>query len=304
MTNEELVQEIQSGNDVKNNLGILYEQNRRLIFKIVFPFSKMAEIDDLMQEAYFGLVKAVEQYDASDELKFISYLGYHIRNSMREFLQTSRSIRIPAHIVEKVSKYYSVVNEYTNENGENPSDEYIADKLGINAKQYKSLQHAIQKFSTVSFDDPIPGEDNFTVGDTLADKGDTADEAIDNVAMEKAKSDIWKCVDTLDEKTRKLVYAVYKDGMTEIEYAKEKGISCQAASKRMRDAYKLLKKMDKMKECAEIYGVNSLLLYHDTFSFFKYNGMSAVEYSTIKRIEYENGLKKLNNIFDRVAWGL
>ncbi len=303
MTNEELVQEIQAGNDVQNNMGFLYEKNKRLMLQFVFPFAKMAEIDDLMQEAYFGLVKAVEQFDISGELKFTSCLKYHIYNSMRDYLQTSRPIRIPAHIIEKVSKYYSVVNSYKDENGEKPSDEYIINKLGITQRQYKSLQHTIQSFSTVSFDDAIPGNDDLTIGETLADDCDVAEEVIEDVTREKAKSDIWKCVDTLDEKSKELMYAVYKEGMTEIAYAKNKGVSYQAISGRMRSAYRLLKKMDKIKECAEVYGVNNPLLYRDTLSFFKNNGMSAVEYTTMKKIKYEEDLKKLNGIFDEVSWG-
>lgn len=303
MTNEELVQEIQAGNDVQNNMGILYEQNRGLLLNFVFPFLKIAEMDDLMQEAYFGLVKAIEKYDASGELKFTTCLKYHIYNSMRDFLQTSRPIRIPAHIIEKVSKYYSVVNKYKAENGENPSDEYIIDKLGITRHQYKALQHTIQSFSTVSFDDSIPGNDDATIGDTLADECDVAKEVIEDIAMEKARSDIWKCVDMLDEKTKKLVYAVYKEGITEIAYAENEGVSYQAISSRMRSAYRLLKKMDRIRECAEVYGVNYPLLYRDTLSFFRNNGMSAVEYTTMKKMEYEDGLKKINGLFDSVAWG-
>ena len=59
MTNEELVEQIQNGVNVKENMGLLYEQNIGFITKIVHPFSAYAEEEDLMQEAYIGLHKAV-----------------------------------------------------------------------------------------------------------------------------------------------------------------------------------------------------------------------------------------------------
>lgn len=303
MTNEELVKKIKSGIDVQNNMGVLYEQNRGMIFKIVFPFSKMVDIDDLMQEAYFGLVKAVEKYDETREAMFITALGYYIKSAMRDFIQKSRQIRIPQHIIEKMSKFFSVVNKYQDATGEKPSDEYIMNELGITHRQFKSLQNTIHSFSVISFDDEIPNSDGLTIGESIADNSDVAEETIENIAKEKAKSDIWECVDTLDTKSKDLIYAVYMQGMTETAYADEKDLSTTAITNRMRGAYRVLKSMDKMKSAAETYGINNSLLYHDTLSFFKNNGMSAVEYVTMKKIEYEEGLKKLNKVFDSIAWG-
>ena len=60
MTNEELVALIQAGVDVQENMGQLYQQNRNFIVGIALPYSKSCELDDLMQEAYFGLENAVQ----------------------------------------------------------------------------------------------------------------------------------------------------------------------------------------------------------------------------------------------------
>ena len=59
MTNEELVRLIQEGVDIQENMGILYKQNEGFIRTTCNPFSERAELDDLMQEAYFALVDAV-----------------------------------------------------------------------------------------------------------------------------------------------------------------------------------------------------------------------------------------------------
>ena len=88
MTNEELVEQIQQGINVQKNLAILYEQNKGFIYKVVLPFMKYAEADDLLQEGYLGLHEAVYTYKPGDS-KFITYLPYRIRKSCIRYLENS-----------------------------------------------------------------------------------------------------------------------------------------------------------------------------------------------------------------------
>ena len=78
MTNEELVEQIQAGINVKDNLATLYEQNKPFIYSVIKPMMKYADPDDLFQEAYFGLHDAVYAYKPG-EAKFLTYLPWKIR---------------------------------------------------------------------------------------------------------------------------------------------------------------------------------------------------------------------------------
>ena len=82
MTNEELVALIQAGDHVSENMTMLYQQNRRFIAGLALPFSNSVELDDLMQEAYFGLEKAVSKYDPTLGYAFLTYAENHIRLSI------------------------------------------------------------------------------------------------------------------------------------------------------------------------------------------------------------------------------
>ena len=84
MTNEELVEQIQAGINVRSNLEILYEQNKPFIYSVIKPFMKYAEPDDLFQEAYLGLHDAVYAYEPGDS-KFITYLPWKIRKHCIHF---------------------------------------------------------------------------------------------------------------------------------------------------------------------------------------------------------------------------
>lgn len=100
MTNEELVALIQAGVDVQENMGQLYQQNRNFIVKIVLPYSKSCEMDDLMQEAYFGLEKAVQRFEPDRDVLFISYAGIWIRNVIQRYCQNNGNLkRVPVHVV-------------------------------------------------------------------------------------------------------------------------------------------------------------------------------------------------------------
>lgn len=79
MTNEEIVREIQQNINVKDNMGELYQQNLPLIKKLVRPYSKYMEEEDLLQEAFFGLEKAVYSYNEEKEVPFMSYAFFILR---------------------------------------------------------------------------------------------------------------------------------------------------------------------------------------------------------------------------------
>lgn len=79
MTNEQLVQEIQSGNNTKENLATLYQQNKPFIRKVAKAFSRNEyDLDDLMQECYFAIEKAAYSYDVCAEASFLTYASYKL----------------------------------------------------------------------------------------------------------------------------------------------------------------------------------------------------------------------------------
>lgn len=132
MTNEELVALIQAGVDVQENMGQLYQQNRNFIVKIVLPYSKSCEMDDLMQEAYFGLEKAVQRFEPDRDVLFISYAGIWIRNVIQRYCQNNGNLkRVPVHVVVRISKYLRFRDDYRMTVGEEPSDNQYCAFLGI-----------------------------------------------------------------------------------------------------------------------------------------------------------------------------
>lgn len=87
MSNEDLVLMIQRNEDKARHLGELYEQNRGIIAIIAKRYSEYAEIEDLMQESFFGLSEAAARWDPEAGTRFISYASYWIRAAIISYLR-------------------------------------------------------------------------------------------------------------------------------------------------------------------------------------------------------------------------
>lgn len=301
-TNEELVEKIQSGVEVKKNMGLLYEQNKNFIYKCALPYSHRIEIEDLMQEAYFGLLNAVNSFDSSKGAKFLTYAIYHIRNALcNYYYKCGRTKRMPAHLIVKLSAYHHFVYEYEASNGKPPSDEQIQSHLNLSNTQYKSLKNAMTE-STCSLEDIIPGTD-LTVHDGVADEFDIEDAVLNPIADKQVNAEIWESVNSLSPKLKSVIELRYKNGLTQSDVAKELGVSGSRIGQCEHRAFKLLKTDVRMRYAAEYYGYDSGITYSGGKSFFKHHG-SSTEFIALNRIEAEAERKRIQEFFKNIGWSV
>ena len=139
MTNEELVLDYQSGN--KDALEALYSQNIKMIEKIIRRYSGYEELDDLRQEAYFGIVKAAETWNPEKDCSFITYAIYWIRAVIIRYIKEyGRVVRIPSYKRELISRYHKEVNGYYVRFGKYPSDTELRALLELSQEQLEKLK--------------------------------------------------------------------------------------------------------------------------------------------------------------------
>mgnify|MGYP002233497305 CR=1 FL=1 len=121
--NEQIVGQIQTGENEQENMILLWQQNRNFITMIARKYSSCAEMEDLEQEGYIGLYEAVRHYDASSEVPFINYAAFWIRQVMRRYIDNcGRVVRIPTHAVDKMQRYKKIKSEYQKYYGKIPTD--------------------------------------------------------------------------------------------------------------------------------------------------------------------------------------
>lgn len=162
-----ILQEISKKNsDAKKALS---ESNLRLVVSIAMRYlNKGMNINDLVQEGNIGLMKAVDKFEYDKGFKFSTYATWWIKQAItRAIADQGRTIRIPVHMFETISKIKKIKTYMLQELGREPKPQEIADKLHIPLPKIKNILRISEE--PISFDTPIHDESK-TIADTIEDK--------------------------------------------------------------------------------------------------------------------------------------
>lgn len=296
MSNEQIVSEIRNGYSVTDNMQLLYENNMPLIKKFIKPYTAYECADDLLQEAYFGLWKAVQHYESSRNVRFLTYAEYWIKQSLQRYMEKCGSIvRISSYTRQRIGRYRKTVQALEQELGREPTTKEIADKMCVSEELLPELQ--IQTQGVVSLDTTVSYDSDLTLSNTVQVDLNIENDVIEEVYKEHSQNELWGIVERFtNDRESNIIKEIFIENQTMSAIARQQGISLDRIRRIKENGLRKLRIGKAKRELLEKFEIVEVGAYRNSMNKFNEHGFtSTVEYIAVRRVElqaeYEERLK-------------
>lgn len=231
---EELFRRIQNGDKEAKELYI--KGNLRLVLSVIQRFSGSGEnVDDLFQIGCIGLIKAINNFDVTQQVKFSTYAVPMIIGEIKRYLRDNNSIRVSRSLRDTAYKAIYAKENLTKQNQKEPTITEIANEIGISKEDIVMALDAIQ--TPMSLYDPVysEGGDTLYVMDQISDKKCSEENWVCDLALSSA-------IHRLTERERQIINLRFYEGKTQMEVAEEVGISQAQVSRLEKNALKSMRR--------------------------------------------------------------
>ncbi|OAA82697.1 RNA polymerase sporulation sigma factor SigG [Clostridium ljungdahlii] len=231
---KELLIKMQQGDNESREKFI--KGNLRLVLSVIQRFNNRGEnVDDLFQVGCIGLIKAIDNFDLSQNVKFSTYAVPMIIGEIRRYLRDNNSIRVSRSLRDIAYKALQVRDKLIRENNKEPTISQISEELNIPREEVVFALDAIQ--DPVSLFEPIyhDGGDAIYVMDQISDTKNLDENWLENISIKEAMK-------KLNDREKLILNLRFFDGRTQMEVADEIGISQAQVSRLEKTALRHMRK--------------------------------------------------------------
>ena len=211
--------------------------NLRLVLSVIKKFSSRGEyMDDLFQVGCIGLIKAIDNFDVTQNVQFSTYAVPMIIGEVRRYLRDNNSIRVSRSLKDIAYRALNVKEQLVNKNSKEPTVEEIAKELDLPKEEVVFALDAIQE--PVSLFEPVynDGGDAIFVMDQLKDDKNSDSAWIEKLSLKQAMA-------KLSEREKHILKMRFFEGKTQMEVAEEIDISQAQVSRIEKSAIKHMRKL-------------------------------------------------------------
>lgn len=210
--------------------------NLRLVLSVIKRFSSSNEnVDDLFQIGCIGLMKAIDNFDITLNVKFSTYAVPMIMGEIRRFLRDNSSIRVSRSIKDTAYKAIYTKENMMKKSLREPTLAEVAKEVGVSKEEIVYALDAIQ--NPMSLYDPVysDGEDTLYVMDQISDKKNKEENWVEHLSLSEAMKQ-------LNKRENEIIVLRFFEGKTQMEVAEMIGISQAQVSRLEKNALNVMKK--------------------------------------------------------------
>lgn len=230
----QLLRQMQAGDEQARNE--LVQGNLRLVLSVIQRFNNRGEmVDDLFQVGCIGLMKAIDNFDLSQNVRFSTYAVPMIIGEIRRYLRDNNPIRVSRSLRDVAYKALQVRDSLVNRYSKEPTITQIAEELGVPREEIVYALDAIQE--PISLFEPIyhDGGDPIFVMDQISDEKNEDAQWLEGISIREGLS-------RLSDREKLILTMRFFDGRTQMEVADEIGISQAQVSRLEKAALKNLRR--------------------------------------------------------------